>query len=37
MMSKTQKAAWHARAAIGVDKLPFDLPVEIDLIIKIKQ
>ena len=27
----------HARAAIGVNELPFDLPVEIDLIIKIKQ
>jgi enamine deaminase RidA (YjgF/YER057c/UK114 family) len=27
----------HARAAIGVNELPFDLPVEIDLIIKVKQ
>jgi len=27
----------HARAAIGVNELPFDLPVEIDLIVKIKQ
>ena len=27
----------HARAAVGVNELPFDLPVEIDLIIKIKQ
>jgi len=27
----------HARVAIGVNELPFDLPVEIDVIIKIKQ